>query len=60
MITFFDSAKKQKIPFTPIRDNQIRLYVCGPTVYDDAHLGTLVALLFLIYGDDYFYFWDLK
>ncbi len=39
MITLFDSAKKQKIPFAPIRDNQIRLYVCGPTVYDDAHLG---------------------
>ena len=34
MITLFDSAKKQKIPFTPIQDNQIRLYVCGPTVYD--------------------------
>ncbi len=39
MITLFDSAKKQKVSFEPICENQVRLYVCGPTVYDDAHLG---------------------
>lgn len=39
MIMLFDSAKKQKIPFEPIDKNQVRIYVCGPTVYDDAHLG---------------------
>lgn len=39
MITLFDSAKKQKLPFIPIKEGEIRLYVCGPTVYDDAHLG---------------------
>ena len=32
----FDSKTKQKIEIT---EDDIRLYVCGPTVYDDAHLG---------------------
>lgn len=35
----FDSVKKQKLPFTPIYSNHVKLYVCGPTVYDDSHLG---------------------
>ena len=39
MITLFDSIKKQKLHFEPILPKQVRIYVCGPTVYDDAHLG---------------------
>ncbi|ELA47306.1 cysteine-tRNA ligase [Vavraia culicis subsp. floridensis] len=26
-------------PFTPITPSQIKMYICGPTVYDSAHLG---------------------
>ena len=25
--------------FTPIEENKVKMYVCGPTVYDNAHLG---------------------
>ena len=25
--------------FTPIDGNKVKMYVCGPTVYDNAHLG---------------------
>jgi len=32
----YDSKTKQPIE---IKNDEIRLYVCGPTVYDDAHLG---------------------
>lgn len=32
----FDSKTKEKVEIT---EDDIRLYVCGPTVYDDAHLG---------------------
>ncbi|MGE4398502.1 MAG: cysteine--tRNA ligase [Campylobacterales bacterium] len=32
----FDSKTKEKVE---IEGDDIRLYVCGPTVYDDAHLG---------------------
>jgi cysteinyl-tRNA synthetase len=35
----YDSHLKRKVEFKPIKDNEVRIYVCGPTVYDDAHLG---------------------
>lgn len=35
----YDSVKKTKLPFEPIRKGEASIYVCGPTVYDDAHLG---------------------
>ncbi len=38
-MVIFDSVKKEKVLFEPIKEKQATLYVCGPTVYDDAHLG---------------------
>jgi cysteinyl-tRNA synthetase len=38
-MVIYDSVKKEKVPFEPLKKDQVRLYVCGPTVYDDAHLG---------------------
>ncbi|WP_407380659.1 cysteine--tRNA ligase [Helicobacter sp.] len=38
-MTIYDSKQKKKLPFISIRPNTARIYVCGPTVYDDAHLG---------------------
>ena len=35
----FDSVAKRKLKFEPIAADRVTLYVCGPTVYDDAHLG---------------------
>lgn len=35
----FDSTKKAKVPFEPIKKGEVRIYLCGPTVYDNAHLG---------------------
>ncbi len=35
----FDSVLKKKVLFEPIMENEVKVYVCGPTVYDDAHLG---------------------
>lgn len=35
----YDSVKKTKLKFEPLREGEVSLYVCGPTVYDDAHLG---------------------
>jgi len=35
----YDSATKTKLPFESILPNKASIYVCGPTVYDDAHLG---------------------
>ncbi|MBD3798575.1 MAG: cysteine--tRNA ligase [Epsilonproteobacteria bacterium] len=38
-MTIYDSIQKTKVPFIPLQDGKVSLYVCGPTVYDDAHLG---------------------
>ncbi|MCF6200622.1 MAG: cysteine--tRNA ligase [Hydrogenimonas sp.] len=38
-MVIYDSVKKSKVPFEPLNENEVRIYVCGPTVYDDAHLG---------------------
>lgn len=35
----FDSVQKTKREFIPLEEGKVSLYVCGPTVYDDAHLG---------------------
>ena len=35
----FDSVTKTKRSFEPIIPGEASIYVCGPTVYDDAHLG---------------------
>ncbi len=35
----FDSVKKSKVTFEPINKGKVSIYVCGPTVYDNAHLG---------------------
>ena len=35
----FDSVQKTKLEFKPQVEGKATLYVCGPTVYDDAHLG---------------------
>ncbi len=38
-MVIYDSSKKAKVPFEPIHEGEANIYVCGPTVYDDAHLG---------------------
>ncbi len=38
-IKFWNTATRTKEVFTPIDPEHVRLYVCGPTVYDRAHLG---------------------
>lgn len=35
----YDSVKKQKVEFIPMDKNDVKIYICGPTVYDNAHLG---------------------
>ena len=35
----YDSVQKTKLPFEPIKKGEASIYICGPTVYDDAHLG---------------------
>jgi cysteinyl-tRNA synthetase len=38
-LTLYNSATRTKERFQPIDPAHVRLYVCGPTVYDRAHIG---------------------
>ena len=38
-LTFYNTLKREKAPFVPLDPEHLRLYVCGPTVYDFAHIG---------------------
>jgi len=35
----YNSYSQKTEEFTPLEDNKVKMYVCGPTVYDSAHLG---------------------
>lgn len=39
MLTLYNALTRQKQVFIPIIPNQVRMYVCGMTVYDYCHLG---------------------
>lgn len=38
-LSLYNTLTRSKEPFTPIDPNNVRMYVCGPTVYDYAHIG---------------------
>ncbi len=38
-IRLYNSLSGQKEVFKPVQEGRVGLYVCGPTVYSDAHLG---------------------
>lgn len=39
MLTIYNTLTKTKVPFKPLDGNNVRMYVCGMTVYDYCHLG---------------------
>jgi cysteinyl-tRNA synthetase len=61
-LRLYDTLTRQKRPFVPLDRNNVRMYVCGPTVYDFAHIGNarpvivfdvLFRLLRHLYGADH-------
>ncbi len=38
-LKLYDTLTREKRVFTPLDRNNVRMYVCGPTVYDFAHIG---------------------
>ncbi len=38
-LSLFDTLENKKKPFEPEEPGHARIYVCGPTTYDDAHIG---------------------
>ena len=42
-IRVYDSLRREKRPLEPVQPGRIGLYACGPTVYDDCHIGHLMG-----------------
>ena len=45
-LKFFDTYDRRVREFIPIEQNKVKMYACGPTVYDYAHIGNLRTYLF--------------
>jgi cysteinyl-tRNA synthetase len=61
-IRLYNTLTREKEDFVPLDANNVRMYVCGPTVYDFAHIGNarpvivfdlLFRLLRHVYGADH-------
>ena len=39
MIKIYDTKLREKTEFVPCEQNKVRMYVCGPTVYNRIHIG---------------------
>src|SRR5499426_3927180 len=61
-LKLYDTLTREKRPFTPLDPARVRMYVCGPTVYDFAHIGNarpvivfdvLFRLLRHLYGTEH-------
>src|SRR5580700_4717686 len=61
-LRLYDTLTREKRPFVPLDPNNVRMYVCGPTVYDFAHIGNarpvivfdvLFRLLRHLYGENH-------
>ena len=46
MLRFYNSLSKMKEDFIPIEKGKVKIYTCGPTVYDYAHIGNFRTFLF--------------
>jgi cysteinyl-tRNA synthetase len=46
MLRLYNTLTRVKEEFQPIRPGEVRLYTCGPTVYDYAHIGNFRTFVF--------------
>jgi cysteinyl-tRNA synthetase len=45
-LRFYNTLTQRIEPFAPMADNTVRMYTCGPTVYDFAHIGNFRTFVF--------------
>ncbi len=45
-LKFYNTLTRSKDEFKPLHEGEVRMYSCGPTVYDHPHVGNLRAFLF--------------
>jgi len=44
-LKIYNTLTRKKSKFTPIEEGKVRMYVCGPTVYDSAHVGHAMSAI---------------
>ena len=45
VVKLYNTMSREKENFEPAQGNEVRMYSCGPTVYDYAHIGNIRAFL---------------
>ncbi len=45
-LVFYNTLGRRRTPFKPVVPGEARVYTCGPTVYNDVHIGNLRTFLF--------------
>ena len=46
-LRFYNTLTQRVEEFTPLHDNEVRMYTCGPTVYNYVHIGNLRTFTFI-------------
>lgn len=46
MLSFFNTLSRQIEEFQPLEDGKVRMYICGPTVWNFAHIGNFRTFIF--------------
>lgn len=46
MLRFFNTLSRQVEEFQPIEDGKVKMYICGPTVWNFAHIGNFRTFIF--------------
>lgn len=66
-LKLFNTFTRRDEDFKPLNDREVRMYSCGPTVYDYPHIGNLRAFVFadtlyrwLRFGEDYTVKWVMN
>ena len=44
-LKIYNTLTREKSEFSPLEEGKVRMYVCGPTVYDSAHVGHAMSAL---------------
>ena len=59
-LKIYDTAAKQKRDFTPLNPKRVKMYCCGPTVYDYLHIGNFRGAVFFNFVRNWLEFLNYK
>ena len=48
-----NSLTRKKELFKPINSDQVTMYACGPTIYDNPHVGNARTLIFFLFYSEF-------